>query len=126
VWDQPDQGLWETRTKPAHHVHSKVLAWAALDRAAADAQQLGLDERAGVRLSRWRQVRHEVRADVLTRGFNEGANTFVREYGSRALDGALLRLPLVGYGAFIGHQALVVSLRRTNARDATPNRPLQD
>jgi GH15 family glucan-1,4-alpha-glucosidase len=97
VWDQPDQGLWETRGKPAHYVHSKVLAWAALDRAAADADQLGLDEHAGVPVARWRHVRDQVRADVLARGFDTEQNTFVREYGSRQLDGALLRLPLLGF-----------------------------
>jgi len=97
VWGQPDQGLWETRGKPAHYVHSKVLAWAALDRAAADADQLGLDEHVGVPVSRWRQVRDEVRTDVLARGFDTEQNTFVREYGSRQLDGALLRLPLLGF-----------------------------
>ena len=30
----PDHGMWELRTRPQHYVHSKVLCWVALDRAA--------------------------------------------------------------------------------------------
>lgn len=33
VWDQPDDGIWETRGGRKHFVHSKVMAWVALDRA---------------------------------------------------------------------------------------------
>ena len=29
----PDEGIWETRGGPQHFVHSKVMAWVALDRA---------------------------------------------------------------------------------------------
>ena len=32
-WREPDAGLWEVRSEPAHHVHSKLMAWLALDRA---------------------------------------------------------------------------------------------
>ena len=31
-WDQPDEGIWEPRTGRAHHTHSRVLCWVALDR----------------------------------------------------------------------------------------------
>src|SRR5690606_40319563 len=34
TWPQPDAGIWERRTAPRHHVHSKLMAWLALDRAA--------------------------------------------------------------------------------------------
>ena len=30
VWRQPDAGIWERREAPAHHVHSKLMAWVAL------------------------------------------------------------------------------------------------
>ena len=32
-WRQPDAGIWEIRGDGAHHVHSKLMAWLALDRA---------------------------------------------------------------------------------------------
>ena len=31
-WREPDAGLWEVRGDPAHYVHSKLMAWLALDR----------------------------------------------------------------------------------------------
>ncbi len=34
TWEQPDAGIWERRDEPRHHVHSKLMAWLALDRAA--------------------------------------------------------------------------------------------
>ena len=32
-WREPDAGIWEVRADTAHHVHSKLMAWLALDRA---------------------------------------------------------------------------------------------
>jgi GH15 family glucan-1,4-alpha-glucosidase len=33
IWDQPDQGIWETRGEPQHFTYPKVMAWVAFDRA---------------------------------------------------------------------------------------------
>jgi GH15 family glucan-1,4-alpha-glucosidase len=30
-WREPDAGIWEVRTRAAHHVHSKLMAWLCLD-----------------------------------------------------------------------------------------------
>src|SRR5205085_2363399 len=30
-WHEPDAGIWEERGEPTHHVHSKLMAWLALD-----------------------------------------------------------------------------------------------
>ena len=32
-WREPDAGIWEIRDDAAHHVHSKLMGWLALDRA---------------------------------------------------------------------------------------------
>ena len=32
-WREPDAGIWEIRSDTVHHVHSKLMAWLALDRA---------------------------------------------------------------------------------------------
>ena len=32
-WNEPDAGIWEIRGDGAHHVHSKLMGWLALDRA---------------------------------------------------------------------------------------------
>ena len=33
VWREPDNGIWEIRTAPRHNTQSKLMCWAALDRA---------------------------------------------------------------------------------------------
>lgn len=42
-WRDPDAGIWEVRSHPEHHVHSKLRAWLALDRALriGDTQTIG-------------------------------------------------------------------------------------
>ena len=32
-WTEPDQGIWEVRSAPRHHVNSKVMCWVTVDRA---------------------------------------------------------------------------------------------
>ena len=57
-WREPDAGIWEVRADTAHHVHSKLMAWLALDRAlriaahhrtAGSAHRAGRAERAALR-----------------------------------------------------------------------------
>ena len=43
-WPEPDAGIWEIRGDGAHHVHSKLMAWLALDRALRIAAELGRSE----------------------------------------------------------------------------------
>jgi GH15 family glucan-1,4-alpha-glucosidase len=43
-WDEPGEGIWEVRGPRRHFVHSKVMAWVALDRAASIAAVLLIPE----------------------------------------------------------------------------------
>jgi GH15 family glucan-1,4-alpha-glucosidase len=92
-WTEPDRGIWEIRGTPRHFVFSKVLCWVALDRGIALAQEC--ERRAP--LARWRKVRTEMRRAVETKGYDERRGVFVQAFGSKALDGALLLLPAVGF-----------------------------
>jgi GH15 family glucan-1,4-alpha-glucosidase len=92
-WDEPDQGLWETRGDPRAFVHSRVMAWVGFDRAVRAVERFGLDGPVG----RWRQLRDQVHAEVCERGFDAERNTFVQSYGSTALDAATLLIPQVGF-----------------------------
>jgi GH15 family glucan-1,4-alpha-glucosidase len=92
-WQEPDEGIWETRNGRKHHVHSKVMAWVALDRAIRLSQTLSLDRPPG----RWEDVRTQIRKDVLERGWNAERGAFVQAYGEEVLDAAVLQLPLVGF-----------------------------
>ena len=92
-WDEPDDGIWEVRGGRRHFVHSKVMAWVAFDRAVKAVERLGYEGPA----DRWRARRDALRAHILREGFDAERNTFVQAYGSPALDGALLMIPLVGF-----------------------------
>jgi GH15 family glucan-1,4-alpha-glucosidase len=93
IWDQPDNGLWEIRGPQRHFTHSRVMVWAAFDRAVRAVERHGLDGD----VERWRSLRDRVREEVLSRGYDAERNTFVQHYDDTHLDAALLMLPTVGF-----------------------------
>ena len=93
AWRQRDEGIWEVRGGPQHFVHSKVMAWVAFDRAAADVEAQAPNEPEG----RWREIANEIHAEICERGFDRDLNSFVQAYGSKLLDASLLLIPLVGF-----------------------------
>ena len=92
-WDEPDNGLWEVRGPRRHFVHSKVMAWAGVDRMARSVAEFGLDGPAG----RWHALRDEIHADVCAKGYDADRGTFTQYYGGSELDASLLLLPRVGF-----------------------------
>jgi GH15 family glucan-1,4-alpha-glucosidase len=92
-WQEADAGIWESRGPPAHHVHSKLMGWLALDRALRLAATHRLPRR---RRQRWEAARRALAAEILARGFDADQNSYTRTYGSHDLDAALLVLPLLG------------------------------
>jgi GH15 family glucan-1,4-alpha-glucosidase len=92
VWQQPDQGIWESRGKPRHHVTSKLMCWVALDRGSRIARWHGEHELA----DRWHDIAHEIRADILTRGVSK-RGVFRQHYDTDALDASTLLIPLVRF-----------------------------
>lgn len=85
-WREPDQGIWEMRSEPRHHVHSKIMAWVALDRA--------------VRLSGdnpgWAETRDAILRTVLEQGLNPQRDHLVQAFGFDDMDAALLLTPTLG------------------------------
>jgi GH15 family glucan-1,4-alpha-glucosidase len=94
IWDRPDEGIWEVRGPPQHFTHSKALAWVAFDRAVKLIEHSG---GASGSLERWRRLRAEIHADICEKAFDPELGAFVQAYGSKALDAAVLLLPLVGF-----------------------------
>jgi GH15 family glucan-1,4-alpha-glucosidase len=92
-WQLPDEGLWEVRGPPRHFTHSKIMAWVAFDRAIKDAEQ---DALAGP-VTRWRQLRDAIHAEVCEKGFDPASNSFVQSYDSTYIDASLLLIPQVGF-----------------------------
>jgi GH15 family glucan-1,4-alpha-glucosidase len=95
-WRRPDAGIWELRGDAAQHVHSKLMAQLALDRALRLAEHHRLSRR---RRRRWMAARDDVAADLVVNGFDEARRTYTRSYGSPDLDAAVLAVPLLGPGA---------------------------
>jgi len=104
VWRLPDEGIWEVRGGAKHFVHSKVMAWVALDRAIQFVESRKDGERdAKVRkvwaqdVARWKEVRTTIHKEVCAKGFDKRLNSFVQSYGSKVLDASCLRIALVGF-----------------------------
>lgn len=93
VWHLPDEGIWEVRGGRKHFVHSKVMAWVALDRAIKHHE---LYDGSGD-VKRWRKNRTQLHAEICKKGFNKRLNSFTQSYGSTNLDASCLRLALVGF-----------------------------
>ncbi|MFD4258726.1 glycoside hydrolase family 15 protein [Streptomyces sp. NPDC058534] len=92
-WQEPDEGIWEIRGARRHFVHSKVMAWVAVDRTIrlAQAGALNMD------LAPLIELRATIHHEVCAKGFDPARNTFTQSYGSRELDAATLLIPLVGF-----------------------------
>lgn len=91
-WRDPDAGIWEIRDDAAHHVHSKVMAWVALDRAL----RIAATQRTPTRdVARWPTERQAIAAEVSAAGFKPDLGTYTRTYGSADVDAAMLILPFL-------------------------------
>ncbi|MER6719896.1 glycoside hydrolase family 15 protein [Streptomyces halstedii] len=92
-WREPDEGIWEIRGERRHFVHSKVMAWVAVDRTIRLAEAGALD----VDLFALMELREAIHHEVCVQGFDKERNTFTQSYGSRELDAALLLIPRTGF-----------------------------
>jgi GH15 family glucan-1,4-alpha-glucosidase len=93
IWQEPDEGIWETRGGRQHFTYSKVMAWVAFDRAIKAAGML----HANAPVERWQKVRTKIHDEICTRGYNDKLGSFVQSYGSEHLDASLLLMPLTGF-----------------------------
>ena len=91
--ERRDQGLWEIRGEARFFTHSRVMIWAAFDRAVRAVEEDGLDGP----VERWRELRDRMRDEIDTRGVVDGH--FVQHYKTDEVDASLLLLPQVGFCA---------------------------
>jgi len=114
-WSEPDDGIWEPRAPRAHHTHSKVLCWVALDRLIQMCQAGHLD----VPVEHFREVREEIRATIEAHGYNAELESFVSVLDGREVDASLLALPFYGYldAADPRMRSTIARVRRILGRD---------
>ncbi|UUT36276.1 glycoside hydrolase family 15 protein [Microbacterium elymi] len=91
--DRPDNGLWEIRGELQMFTHSRVMVWAAFDRAVRAVEKHGLNGA----VDSWRALRDRMKDEVDTQGVTDGC--FTQYYGTTEVDASLLLLPQVGFCA---------------------------
>ncbi|WP_344612380.1 glycoside hydrolase family 15 protein [Dactylosporangium salmoneum] len=92
-WDQPDDGIWETRGGRQDFTYGRLMSWVAFDRAIRIAQRRARP----ADTARWTNMRDMVYRQVIQRAFHPKREAFVQHYDSEVLDASLLYMPLVGF-----------------------------
>ncbi|MEM5387596.1 glycoside hydrolase family 15 protein [Paraburkholderia phymatum] len=131
IWEEPDEGIWETRGGRQQFTFSKVMAWVAFDRAVKSAEAFDLP----APLDDWRATRARIHADVCAKSWNPELNAFTQTYGGDALDASVLLMPLLGFlppsdprvagtvdaiEKHLLHDGLVLRYRTTEVDDGLP------
>jgi len=92
-WEKPDEGIWEVRGPRRDFVHSKMMAWVAVDRLTKSAEKGRFD----IDIPRWKKLRDTIHEQVCRKGFDPELNSFVQYYGGKHLDAAILMMAVVGF-----------------------------
>jgi GH15 family glucan-1,4-alpha-glucosidase len=91
-WDQPDEGIWETRGGRKDFLYGRIQTWVALDRAI----RMAAARARPANVARWTMERDAVYNQVFDKGWNPKVGGFTQYYGSEVLDSSLLMMPLQG------------------------------
>jgi GH15 family glucan-1,4-alpha-glucosidase len=92
-WNDPDEGIWETRGGRKRFTHSRLMCWVALDRAI----RIARDRAFPADLVRWMRVRDEIFHALMERAWSEKRQAFVQHEDDDVLDAAVLLMPLVHF-----------------------------
>ncbi|WP_328401281.1 glycoside hydrolase family 15 protein [Streptomyces sp. NBC_00390] len=92
-WDQPDEGIWETRGGRKNFLYSRLMCWVAIERAIRVARRRGLP----ADLLRWSRTRDTIYFRIMQRGWSTERNAFVQHEDSSVLDASVLMMPLAKF-----------------------------
>jgi GH15 family glucan-1,4-alpha-glucosidase len=92
-WDQPDEGIWETRGGPKKFLYSQLMCWVAIERAIRLAIRRGLP----ADLELWRKARDAIYRRIMDRGWSPTLKAFTQYEGADVLDASVLLMPLVKF-----------------------------
>lgn len=93
LWNKPDAGMWELRTRQSVHTFSSVMCWAACDRLARISGRLGLTDRQ----TYWTDQAKTIRDGILDKAWNKSLNSFTGTFGGDEVDASLLLMPEIGF-----------------------------
>jgi GH15 family glucan-1,4-alpha-glucosidase len=94
-WDQPDEGVWETRGGRQNFTYGRLMCWVALDRMVRLAREHGRP----ADLGRWVAERDRIYQQIMEHGWNPKRQAFTQHDQTEVLDASLLMMPLVGFVA---------------------------
>jgi pentatricopeptide repeat protein len=92
-WDQPDEGVWETRGGRQDFTYGRFQCWVALDRAIRMAERSGRP----ANVAKWATERDRLYDQIMERGWNKKAGAFTQHYGTDVMDSSLLLMPIEGF-----------------------------
>ncbi|WIG61005.1 MAG: Glucoamylase [Ktedonobacterales bacterium] len=92
-WDEPEEGIWETRGGQQAFTYGRLMSWVAFDRAIRVATTHGLP----ADLPRLTAERDKIYQQIMEKGWNERRGAFIQHYATDVLDASLLMMPLVGF-----------------------------
>ncbi|MGC1860219.1 MAG: glycoside hydrolase family 15 protein [Methylocystis sp.] len=93
LFDKPDAGMWELRSRASVHTTSALMCWAALDRLSLIADYIAEPERA----RDWREKAEQVKDTILARAWSRQRNAFVDSFNGEHLDAGVLLMVEVGF-----------------------------
>jgi GH15 family glucan-1,4-alpha-glucosidase len=102
-WDQPEEGIWETRGGRQDFTYGRAMSWVAFDRGI----RLAVERGRPAPLERWISARDAIYAQIFERGWNAERAAFVQHYATDVLDSSLLRA--AGLGLMAPHDPMWLS-----------------
>jgi GH15 family glucan-1,4-alpha-glucosidase len=92
-WREPDESIWEVRGGRREFLYSRVLCWAAIDRAVRLSQKRSFP----APVVRWHDVRDEIHEDIFKNFWDAKRGAFSQSKGSASLDASALLMPLIRF-----------------------------
>jgi GH15 family glucan-1,4-alpha-glucosidase len=92
-WDQPEEGIWETRGGRKDFTYGRLMCWVAFDRGIRLATEHGRP----APLDRWISARDAIYNQIMEKGWSQERRAFVQQYGETVLDASLLKMAQVGF-----------------------------
>jgi GH15 family glucan-1,4-alpha-glucosidase len=92
-WDQPDEGIWETRGGRHDFTYSRLMSWVAIERGMRVATKRGLP----ADLIRWRTERDAIYRQIMARAWNEEVGAFTQHFDTTTVDASILLMPMVKF-----------------------------
>jgi GH15 family glucan-1,4-alpha-glucosidase len=92
-WDQPDEGVWETRGGRKNFLYSRLMCWVAVERAIRLANRRGLP----AELLRWRKSRDAMYRQIMQRFWSVKSQAFMQHQDGEVLDASVLMMPMAKF-----------------------------